>query len=912
MIFDAARTGKPGARSGVLRALSRARAATLRLGARGAVAALLLLAASLGRGALAEKVSAELSVDSSAGYARIVYRFGGDIDAAVRMSNGILLISFSAPVELSIERLNSAVPGYISAARRDPDGKGLRVALARKVTLHSMQANDRLFVDLLPDTWTGPPPPLPQDIVEELARRAKEAERHENQMRLLAQQKRMIETRVRVAQQPNFTRYIFELPDLVTVVAERGGDKLNLRVDAPLKFDLAEAKASLPAVIEHIDSETGDQTTTVKFTFVGKVDIRSFREDNTYIIDVSAVDPLFKRGAAPERTTSASDKLPAELEAPATVPARASMPLKENTREGAREPVKEGPKGAFTEPPAKALAKGGTPPSSQTGPFPPTMPMTFDPANEIEVANRAAAALAAPPAGVAAMGAEAVAPEVRVSPAVEPAPAQRRVKRLAAAPNAPARAEPEPPAAAASSEPAVPAGSVKAELHRQSDNLKLVFPFALPTSGAVFRRADMLWAVFDSTAAIDVEALRADPTGTIGGATILRGPDYQIVRIKLERPRLTSFTTAENSWTIAIGDTVLEPTLPVIIARNVVGASRATAVATFERPRSIRRIADPDVGDTLIVVTGFVPARGILKEQDFVEFRLLASTHGIVVQPFADDVDVELSSDKVVISRPSGLALSAANQIGHRGYRPVVLDSQSWGFDREADFTKRQTALIAAAAAAPEGKRMPPRFELARFYLAREMYAEAKGVLDVALAEDHPSAEDSTGLVMRAIAEIMMNRITEGLQDLASPLVGNNYDAQLWRALAYAKQGKWADASENFNKTETALTALPVEFQRQLMVDAVRASIETRDFAGAADKLNEFETVGVPKELEPRIAVLQGRLDEGLGRNEDALAAYRAAAEFDRPGFRRARAPPRYRAALPAWRDEAAGRRFGA
>jgi hypothetical protein len=279
------------------------------------------------------------------------------------------------------------------------------------------------------------------------------------------------------------------------------------------------------------------------------------------------------------------------------------------------------------------------------------------------------------------------------------------------------------------------------------------------------------------------------------------------------------------------------------------------------------------------VITGFAPARGPLKEQDYLEFHILASTHGIVIQPLADDVDTELAGDKALISRPPGLILSAANEVGPRGYRPVVLDPQSWGFDREADFGERQKTLIAAAAAALAGRRMPARFALARFYLAREMFAEAKGVLDVALAEDHPTVEDPTGLVMRAVAKIMMGRVDEGLQDLASPLVGNTHDAQLWRALAFAKQGKWREANENFKRMETAITTLPMEFQRQVILEAVRASIETRDFAAAAAKLKEFETLGAPKELGPRIAVLSGRLAESLGQNEEALAAFHAAAE---------------------------------
>ena len=114
-----------------------------------------------------------------------------------------------------------------------------------------------------------------------------------------------------------------------------------------------------------------------------------------------------------------------------------------------------------------------------------------------------------------------------------------------------------------------------------------------------------------------------------------------------------------------------------------------------------------------------------------------------MVEPLADDVKVELQPDKVVISRPLGLTLSASLQtlLHGSGLRPVMFDSQLWGFDRQASYTERQSKLISAAAEAPDGKRLVPRLDLARFYLAREMYPEAKGVLDVALTEEHPAAE---------------------------------------------------------------------------------------------------------------------------------------------------------------------------
>ncbi len=161
---------------------------------------------------------------------------------------------------------------------------------------------------------------------------------------------------------------------------------------------------------------------------------------------------------------------------------------------------------------------------------------------------------------------------------------------------------------------------------------------------------------------------------------------------------------------------------------------------------------------------------------------------------------MELAADKVVVSRPAGLTLSTSLQTVLRGsgLRPVMFDSQIWGSDREASYTERQSRLLAAAASAPDSKRLAPRLDLARFYLARDMYPEAKGVLDVALADDRPSAEDVSAAVLRAVAEIMMNRPDDALKDLADPAVGDQHDAPLWRALAYARQGKWAQARDGF------------------------------------------------------------------------------------------------------------------
>ena len=96
--------------------------------------------------------------------------------------------------------------------------------------------------------------------------------------------------------------------------------------------------------------------------------------------------------------------------------------------------------------------------------------------------------------------------------------------------------------------------------------------------------------------------------------------------------------------------------------------------------------------------------------------------------------------------------------------------------------------------------------------------------------------------------------------------------------------GRWTEANEAFHESDLALATLPIEMQRVLMKDMIRAAIGVGDFTGATDRLHDFEAIGIPAEQEPAMAILTGRIAEGLGRINDALRAYQvASASGDRP-----------------------------
>ena len=128
-------------------------------------------------GQTADPVKGEASFAAADGYARLVFKLAQDVPSEVTTAGSIVVIKFAHPVDIAVDQLSDAVPDYVASARRDPDGSAIRLSLARRVTINTMSAGERVFVDFLPETWTGPPPSLPIEVVRELAERARAAER---------------------------------------------------------------------------------------------------------------------------------------------------------------------------------------------------------------------------------------------------------------------------------------------------------------------------------------------------------------------------------------------------------------------------------------------------------------------------------------------------------------------------------------------------------------------------------------------------------------------------------------------------------------------------------------------------------------------------------------------------------------
>jgi tetratricopeptide (TPR) repeat protein len=826
-----------------------------------ALAAGLILAALTGPGdCRAEPVKGEASFSAQGGYARLVIKLAGDVETQVTTAGTIIVIRFKSPVDIPVDRLAEAVPDYIGSVRRDPDGAAIRLSLVRRVTINTMTAGERVFVDFLPDSWSGAPPGLPQEVIRELAQRARAAERALRLERAEAEARKRPPIRVRASVQPTFVRFVFEMPDGVGVSSVLNDQKLTLQFNTSLIFDLADAKVAAPANIASINQKIEGDSSAVEITVIGDVDVHSFREDKNYIIDVA-----FQQAEKPSALVS-----PAADASHAAAPAApaAAAPLTSEKPADASPPP--GPSGEIVAPASEMIAQqGNTEIKPEVAPQM-SPPATATPAPAPQAKEMPAKEMPAP---------VAEAPAKMTLAASEPLPAAKppQADKLPQADKPPQADRPQAAAAGDS------AASVSAR--RDSDGLRLMFSFADATPAALFRRADTVWLVFDSAKPIDIEPIRRHGGSIISDVSLLPLEYGQAIRIRLNRPQMPSLTGDDQppgaSWTVTFADAMQTPTQPLIAVRNITDPARANVTVPLSRPGLLHRLVDPDAGDTILVVTAPPPVRGFIKRQDFVELSLLETIHGVAVRPNSDDVTADVASDKIILGKPGGLTLSAAAGGAERApiaARPTF-DVVEWRKNQSESFTAREDALIAAIAAADPDRRTPARVDLARFYLSRGMHAEAKGVLDLALADPKPGPEDAVALIVHSVASSLMGRPEQGMKDLANPAIGTNYDSELWKALAYARQGKWAEAREKFKNGEFAITSLPIDLQRILIFEAMRCSLEVKDYSGAAKRSSDLDIVGVPAEMKPAMSVLRGRLAEGLGHDKDALDEYRNAVQ---------------------------------
>ena len=189
---------------------------------------------------------------------------------------------------------------------------------------------------------------------------------------------------------------------------------------------------------------------------------------------------------------------------------------------------------------------------------------------------------------------------------------------------------------------------------------------------------------------IDVEPIRSKAGSIIADVSQMPLDKGQAIRIRLNRPQLPSLTGDDGrrhrTGRVTFADTMQTPTQPLTAFRNITDPALANVTVAMAKPGLLHRLIDPDAGDALIVVTAPPPVRGFIKRQDFVEFSLLESIHGVAIRrtPTTSPPTSRPTRSPQQARRPDAVAGDRGAERAPTAVRPIF-DVAEWRKNQERE-----------------------------------------------------------------------------------------------------------------------------------------------------------------------------------------------------------------------------------
>jgi len=220
-----------------------------------------------------------------AGFGRLSLTFDEPIQTRIRVSNGVLIVAFGSQVQVDVARIARELPNYVSVARVDPDGRGMRFALTQSYKANLIEAGDKAFIDLLPQNWSGVMPGPPAEALAELTERLRLAEvRAKDAARQPPAPPATLT--MSSASLPTLERLIFKAPAETKLASNLSDGTLKLVFDRPMNVEAAAIRNALPTDIDLTGLDAGKDALSLTLSLPKDWQTRSFSDESGLVVDL--------------------------------------------------------------------------------------------------------------------------------------------------------------------------------------------------------------------------------------------------------------------------------------------------------------------------------------------------------------------------------------------------------------------------------------------------------------------------------------------------------------------------------------------------------------------------------------------------------------------------------------------------
>lgn len=695
---------------------------------------------------------------------------------------------------------------------------------------------------------------------------------------------------VRGGKHPTFGRLVFDWPTPVGHTARVDGNRLVVAFERPMKGDLTKIGGSLGDYVKRASLSADGRT--VSFELVKPVKVKSQANGKMVVVDLSADAP----GEA-----KAPDKEPPAKTAAASTPAAPPAEAK-NGKVDAPAPA------AGVAPAAAAAAAGAT--MAKLIPPPPASP--FKDVKELpslEPKGPAVQTIVAPAAGDQKAASGPVLSDETIPPPNKPGLAYAVGASDKPTPKETKTEQTETEQQFQSFIASLQT-EVRMELQKTPDGFRFSTTWPRPSSSAVFERAGYLWVVHDQLARVafppQLGPEFADVLASIEQMPYRRGT---VLRMAIKPNLQANIDRRETVWTVTMGAQGTAPNRSIAIRPDPTAEEGARIFLQVTDATNRIEYLDPEVGDVMHIIPIGQTSTGVAQSRDFVEFDLHKTYQGIMVLPRVDGIRVRPTRNGVEVASSSdgGLALFGSvdpeaekkkreaeerarqAQIEEDEYPKIEGNTykyKTWRRAEEGTFNEALKKLKDGLSNAPPVERAAKRRDLAEFYFAHNMGAEAISVMMLAEEQDLTLSRDTTYRALRGAANLLKNRREEAAQDLLAPELAGDLEVGLWRGMLHARRADWDKAVEEFTKSFNEMRAMPRDVRAKMRLAATRAAIEAKKTSLAEQMLQLIERETPSLHAEAQANLLRGRLLAVKGSSSEAQTKFKEGSESEFPDVR--------------------------
>ena len=827
-------------------------------------------------------VPVDVSSAETSASERLIFDWPVSVDYSAERFGDTLVVRFSQPIEADIATPASGLGRFIASGRVGRDGRSAVIELTGNHRLRSSRDGNRIVIDLSDRSIAAgalAPTALPAS-----------SQPQAQPQQPPAASAQVPSLGVRTGRHAEYDRIVFDWPGPVGFNVEQAPGTARIVFDRPARVDDAAVNRRLPQPLRGFASATTSSGLTVTVPVPTGRSVNAFRAGTRVVVDVRR-----DGGAQPQTAASA--------------PPQSS-------------PQQTAPQQAAPSPPAATQSATATPqaapPATPSGVPPAQAPSTADvaPRPASPVAETAPAATTIPPASAndqapppqPAPAAPLAAAPSPVSPPAVPIPDSDPTARETTLPAVEASL-PDQPAdegvpdsstrMTAATDPAATISGPPLSVVRlnNAEAVSLRFGFEEPAAAVVFPRAGYVWIGFDRAVTMDFSALTGINKEIVGQPEQIPVANGSAVRLPVVDGVNARIWRDGEAWVLDLQPQASRPDVPLRVDAQMVSPQGPRLFVPVDGVGQPIVVRDPEVGDGLFMIPITPLSRGIDGDRVYPDLAILASLQGVVVRPSRQDVEVRVLPDGIALTRDGGLLLSGPAPrsdddvfTGNRfqglsaGLPPGrIFDMSNWRLGDNASYLDRRQALQIRIAEATSISRSGPRLELAQFYFARGLAAEAIGLLRTIEQSDEDLANRPDVKALRGAASFMLGRFAEAEDYLDDPALNGFSEAELWRGASTAGQGKWDEAVEHFARAGEIPGGYPRNYTTDLAMSAAEAAIRAGDFRGAGAFLDVISEGDPTPGERARLDFLRGRVLHAFGDLEAALDIWgRLAAGEDR------------------------------